>query len=149
MLGAAPVEVGADREHDDQALVGVGRALDQRVEKRLALGLVATGDEDLLELIDAEDEALAGREPLERVPDPGCAVFAPCLGHRAGEGPRELGERVLAGAHQRPAPAIRARDDPARQRRQKAGPHRRGLAAARGPDHGEQGRADQAGDELG
>ena len=53
MLGAAPVEVGADREHDHQPLVGVGGALDQRVEERLALGLVATGDEDLLELIDA------------------------------------------------------------------------------------------------
>ena len=61
MLGAAAVEVGADREHDDQALVGVGRALDQRVEERLPLGLVAAGDEDLLELIDDEHQALAGR----------------------------------------------------------------------------------------
>ena len=61
VLGAAPVEVGPDREHDDQAFVGVGRALDKRVEKRLALGLIAAGDEGLLELIDAEHEALAGR----------------------------------------------------------------------------------------
>ena len=143
------VEVAADREHDHQPLVGVAGALDQRVEERLALGLVATGDEDLLELIDQEHQALAGREPLERVGDPGRGVLAPRLGHRPGEGPRELGERVLARAHHRPPPALRAGDDPVGERRQEAGAHGRGLAAARGADHREQGRADQAGDELG
>ena len=149
MLGAAPVEVGADREHDDQPLVGVGGALDQRVEERLPLGLVATGDEGLLELVDQEHQALAGLEPVERVGDPGRGVLAPRLGHRAGEGPRELGQRALAGAHHRPPPALRAGDDPVGERRQQAGAHGRGLAAARGADHREQGRADQAGDELG
>jgi hypothetical protein len=48
VLGAAPVEVGADRQHDHQALVGIAGTLDQRIEERVALGLVATGDEGLL-----------------------------------------------------------------------------------------------------
>ena len=149
MLGAARVEVGANREHDHQPLVGVAGALDQRVEERLALGLVATGDEDLLELVDHEHQALAGLEPLERVGDPRRGVLAPRLRHRPGEGPRELGQRALAGAHHRPPPALRAGNDPVGERRQETGAHGRGLAAARGADDREQGRADEAGDELG
>ena len=149
VLGAARIEVAADREHDHQPLVGVAGALDQRVEERGALGLVATGDEGLLELVDQEHQALAGLEPVERVGDPRRGVLAPRLRHRPGEGPRELGQRALARAHHRPPPALRAGDDPVGQRRQEAGAHGRGLAAARGADDGEQGRADQAGDELG
>ena len=148
VLGAARIEVAANREHDHQPLVGVAGALDQRVEKRLPLGLVATGDEGLLELVDQEHQALTGLEPVKRVGDPRRRVLAPRLGHRPGEGPRELGQRPLAGAHHRPPPVLRAGDDPVGQRRQQAGAHGRGLAAARGADHREQGRADQAGDQL-
>ena len=148
MLGAARIEVAANREHDHQPLVGVAGALDQRVEERLPLGPVATGDEGLLELVDQEHQALAGLEPVERVGDPRRGVLAPRLGHRPGEGPRELGQRPLAGAHHRPPPVLGAGDDPVGERRQEAGAHSRGLAAARGADHREQRRADQAGDEL-
>ena len=149
MLGAARIEVAANREYDHQPLVGVAGALDQRVKESGALGLVATGDEGLLELIDQEHQALVGLEPLERVGDPGRGVLAPRLRHRPGEGPRELGQRPRAGAHHRPPPALGAGDDAVGQRRQETGPHGRGLAAARGADHREQGRADQPGDELG
>ena len=150
MLGAAPVEVGADREHHDQSLVGVGGALDQRVEEGLALGLVATGDEDLLELIDEEDQTLA-RPAADRPRRRSTAATFSCpdLGHRAGEGSRELGERALARSHHRPAPAVRAGDDPVGERGQETGAYRRGLAAAGGAEHRQQGRADEPGDELG
>ena len=73
----------------------------------------------------------------------------PGLGHRAGEGSRELGERVLARSHHRPAPTVRAGDDPVGERGQETGAYRRGLAAAGGAEHREQGRADEPGYELG
>ena len=98
VLGAAPVEVGAHREHDDRAPVGVGGALEQGVDERLALGLVATGDEDLLELVDEEHEPLAVGQPLERIGDPRRGILASGLGHRSGEGSRQLRQRARAGA---------------------------------------------------
>jgi hypothetical protein len=148
VLGAARVEVAADREHDHQPLVGVTGALDQCVEERLALGPVAAGDEGLLELIDQEHQPLAVGQPLERVGDRRRRARVSRLGHRPGEGPRELGQRARAGAHHRLAPTLRAGNDPVGQRRQEASTNGRGLAAARGADDGEQGRADEAGDEL-
>ena len=149
VLGAAPVEVGADREHHDQALVGVGGALDERVEERLALGLVATGDEDLLELVDDEHQPLAVGQPLERIGDPRRGVLASGLGHRSREGSRQLRQRARAGAHHHPPPPLGAGDDTVGERRQQPGAHRRGLAASGRADDREQGRADQAGDQFG
>ena len=148
VLGAARVEVAADREHDHQPLVGVTGTLDQCVEERLALRLVAAGDEGLLELIDREHQPLAVGQPVERVGDPRRRALVSRLGHRPGEGPRELGQRARAGAHHGAPPVLGAWDDAVRQRRQEAGAHGRGLAAARGTDDGEQRRADQAGDQL-
>ena len=69
MLGAARVEVAADREHDTSRSSG-SPAPSTSVEERLALGLVAAGDEGLLELIDQEHQPLAVGQPLERVGDP-------------------------------------------------------------------------------
>ena len=117
VLGAARVEVAADREHDDEPLVGVTGTLDQRVEERLALGPVAAGDEGLLELIDQEHQPLAVGQPVERVGDPRRRTLVSRLGHRPGQGPRELGQRARAGAHHRAPPVLGAWDDAVRERR--------------------------------
>ena len=59
--GAAAVEVGADGDQHQRAPPRVARARDERVDERRALGLVAAGGEDLLELVDREDEPAARR----------------------------------------------------------------------------------------
>ena len=54
--GAAPVEVGADRQEHDRAPARVAGGRDERVDERVALLLVAARSEQLLELVDGEDE---------------------------------------------------------------------------------------------
>ncbi len=55
--GEAPVEVGAQRDHDDCATVRIESRAGKRVGEGGALGVGAAGREQLLELVDGEEEA--------------------------------------------------------------------------------------------
>ena len=52
--GEAPVEVGAQRDHDDCATVRISGGAGKRVGEGGALGVGAAGGEQLLELVDGE-----------------------------------------------------------------------------------------------
>ena len=146
VVGAAPVEVGPDREYDDRALVGVGGRGDERLGKGGPLALVATGGEQLFELIDGEDKALVGCERGERR---GHRVVTVPSGCEAREGATQFRERVLPRSHQRLPPALRAWQHPVCQRGQKSGANDGGLAASGWPEDRQPGGADQARDQPG
>ena len=78
--GEAPVEVRAQRDHDDRATVRIGGRAGKRVGEGGALGLGAAGREHLLELVDGEEEARASGQRVER-----------------------LGERILRSRHEHAA----------------------------------------------
>ena len=128
VAGAAPVEVGPDRQ-DHGAPAAVAREPHELGEELGALILVAAGGERLLELVDREHHAAAGGEAVQ-----------------AGA---KLARRVLAGSDDRLRPALAAGQHARGEGGQQAGLHHRRLAASRWADHTEQRRADQAGDELG
>ena len=121
--GAAPVEVGAHREHDG------GVRSHEQIDEPGPLVLVTAGREQLLELIDHQKAPSLAAESLGRAP--------------------QLAQRLLAGADQRLRPVVAAGQHAARQRRQQPGSDHGGLAAARRADDGEQRRADEPRDQLG
>ena len=122
---AAPVVIGADRQHHDPTTPAGHQVGDERA----ALLLVAAHGERLLELVDREQHATVA------------------VGLRGGV--RELAQRMLARAHDHHVPVRAARQHAARQRRQQPGPHDRRLAAPGRPDDPEQRGADEPRDELG
>ena len=87
--GEAPVEVGAQRDHDDGSTVRISGRADQDVGERGALGVGAAGGEQLLELVDGEEQACVGGQRVE------------CLGERIlrsrHEHAAKLVQRPLAG----------------------------------------------------
>jgi hypothetical protein len=118
------VEVGTHGDHH-RALARIRGATAQLVDESAAFVVVPACGEQLLELIDDEHGAFAGRGLPERA------------------------QGVLAGTDQRPRPPLAAGQDAARERVQEAGADDRGLAAARWPDHAQQRSADEPGDDLG
>ena len=127
MHRAVPVEVGAHGNHHLDAPVAVLRERHQRIQVLRPLMVIAAGREDLLELVDEQHRLLAAlrQRSLERR------------------------QRMRAGAHQRLRPLFGPWEHAARERRQQARPHRRGLAAPGRTDHGEQGRTHEPRDQLG
>ena len=114
---------------------------DERGGEGVAFLLGAAGGEQLLELVDGEQQPLAGRE---RVDGRGERVGV-LRAQRAGE----LRERVLARPDEHLAPALAAGQHACGQGREQAGAQHRGLAAARGADDAEQAGADESGNQLG
>ena len=53
----APVEVGAQRNHDDRSTFGIGGRAGEGVGEGSALDLGAAGGVELLELVDGEEQA--------------------------------------------------------------------------------------------
>ena len=102
--GEAPVEVGAQRDHDDCATVRIGGRAGERVGEGRALGVGAAGGEQLLELVDGEEKACARGQRVEG------------LGERIlrsrHEHPAKLLQRPLAGTQQQTPPALAARQHP-------------------------------------
>ena len=123
-IGGAPsVVIGPDRDDDLQA----GALAREQVDERASLGVVAGRIEDLLELIDHDDEPVAGRERGEGGIERGRRIVARQRSVRHGSGERspELGERMLAGSQDGLGPALAAGQDAAGQGRQQPGPERR------------------------
>ena len=149
VLGAAAVEVGADREHDDDTLLGIVGEADERLCEGRPLAFVATGGEQLLELIDGEHQALVRFERVQRRSELVVTVALACRGRDARHDAAQLRERMLARSDQHLSPAPRAWQHAVRQRRQQPGAQHRGLATARRPEHGQQGRADKPRDKTG
>ena len=81
--GAAAVEVGAHRDQDERAAARVAHRGDERVGERRALGLVAAGGEDLLELVDGDDQPALGRGLRGRLLERRAAGAPPGAGARA------------------------------------------------------------------
>ena len=124
---AAPVEVGAHGHHHLDAPVAVpppGRRARPGIRP---LALVAA---------EREQPPRTGRRP------------APPARPRCGSARSSAGQRMRAGAHQSLGQRSEPGSTPARQRRQQARPHRRGLSAAGRADHGKERRAHEPGDEL-
>ena len=139
MARARAVEVGAQREHDEQPAVGIGvGGARELVEERRPLGRIGADREHLLELVDDDQQARARLEPAQRRVQRNAA-------ERAGQ--RDA--RLLAGSQHRARPALAAGQHPRGKRGQQAGAHGRRLAAARWPDHAQQARARQPRHELG
>ena len=124
--GAAPVEVGPEREHHEPSPSRSCASRTSASTERRPLSLVAAGGEELLELVDHQ-HTRAG----------------------AGTARAQLAHRMLAGTDHRLRPLIAARQHPAGQRGQQARLDNRRFAAPRRPDHAEQRRADGARNELG
>ena len=139
--GEAPVEVGAQRDHDDCATVRIGGRAGKRVGEGGALGVGAAGGEQLLELVDGEEEACVGGQRVEGL---GERILRSRHEHAA-----KLVQRPLAGTQQQTPPALAARQHSSGEGRKKAGAEDRRLAAARRADDAEEAGADEAGDELG
>ena len=127
--GAASVEVGAHGDQHQRTPARVARARDERVDERRALGLLAAGGEDLLELVDRDHEPAARRH----------------LGRRL----LERAQRVFTGAQQRDRPALAARQHAGGERGEQSRAQRRGLAAARRPHDPHQRRPGQPCHHLG
>ena len=126
---AAPVEVRPHRDQHQCATTRIAGTRDERVGERRALALVATGGEDLFELIDGDDK--------------------PALRHDRRDGPLERSQRLVPGSHQGDRPALAAGQDAGRQPREQASPQRGGLAAPRGSDDTRQRRTGEPRDHLG
>ena len=139
--GEAPVEVGAQRDHDDRATVRIGGRAGKRVGEGGALGVGAAGGEQLLELVDGEEEACVGGQRVEGL---GERILRSRHEHAA-----KLLQRPLAGTQQQTPPALAARQDSSGEGREETGAEDRRLAAARRADDAEEAGADEAGDELG
>ena len=105
-------EVGAQREHDRGSTVRVPGRLDERLDERAALAFRYRRREHLLELVDGEDEPLAGLEA--------------CEGARqlVADSARELGEGVIAGPDEDVTCLGQARQKPGAQERRLADPGR-------------------------
>ena len=121
-------------------------ALDQSIEERLALDRVTAGEEDLLELVHEEDQALAGSQPAEGEPVIGAVPSStwsappqPAPGAR--QRAQKLRQGPLARAHHRLAQPSEP-GTTRRRAREQAHPHGGGLPAPGGADYGQQRRAD-------
>jgi hypothetical protein len=88
----------------------VGRGARELIEERCALGRLGAGREHLLELVDDDQQARAGREPAQRG-----------VQRHAAEGAGQRGARLLSGAQQHARPALAARQHPGGERGQQAG----------------------------
>ena len=139
--GEAPVEVGAQRDHDDRSTLRISGCAGKRVGERGALGVGAAGGEQLLELVDGEEEAFVGGQRVEGL---GERILRSRHEHAA-----KLVQRPLAGTQQQTPPALAARQDSSGEGREETGAEDRRLAAARRADDAEEAGADEAGDELG
>ena len=138
----APVEVGAQRNHDDRSTLGISGRAGEGVGEGGALGVGAAGGEQLLELVDGEEQTCVGGQRVER-----------------------LGERILRSRHehaaklvQRPLAGTQAADAASLSLPGRTPPARAGRRPARstddlplpdGPTMPRKPRADEAGDELG
>ena len=139
--GEAPVEVGAQRDHDDCSTLRISGRAGKRVGEGGALGVGAAGGEQLLELVDGEEEACVGGQRVEGL---GERILRSRHEHAA-----KLVQRPLAGTQQQTPPALAARQDSSGESREETGAQDRRLAAARRADDAEEAGADEAGDELG
>ena len=63
--GEAPVEVGAQRDHDNCSTVRIAGRAGKRFGEGGALGIGAAGGEQLLELVDGEEEACISGQRVE------------------------------------------------------------------------------------
>ena len=112
MVGAASVEVGAQRDHNRYVSLGVPHRRNEQVEKVAPFGVVLALRVQLLELVDHEHQ--------RRV-----------LGHRMLEGPGSwVRERMRPRSHDDDARSNRDRRDETRS-------HQRGLPASRCADQGD------------
>ena len=139
--GEAPVEIGAQRDHDDCATIRIRGGAGERLGEGRSLGLGAAGGEELLELVDGEEQACIAGQRVERL---GERILRSRHEHAA-----KLVQRALAGTQQQTPPGLAARQDSSGERREETGAQDGRLAAARGADDAEEAGADQAGDELG
>ena len=139
--GEPPVEVGAQRDHDDRSTLRISGCASKGVGERGALGFGAAGGEQLLELVDGEEEALVGGQRVEGLDER--------IPRSRDERAAKLVQRPLAGAQQQTAPPLAARQDSSGEGREKTGADERRLAAARRADDAQEADADEAGDELG
>ena len=113
--GEAPVEVGAQRDHDDRSTLWISGRASKGVGEGGALGVGAAGGEQLLELVDGEEQALVGGQRVE-----GLGERIPRSRH---ERAAKLVQRPLAGTQQQTPPAPRC---PAGLLRRGPGEDRRG-----------------------
>ena len=139
--GEAPVEVGAQSDHDDCSAFRIGGRAGKGVGEGGALRVGAAGGEQLLELVDGEEEACVAGQRVESL---GERILRSGHEHAA-----KLFERPLAGTQQQTPPALAARQHSSGEGREKTGAEDRRLAAARRADDAEETGADEAGDELG
>ena len=139
--GEAPVEVGAQRDHHDRATLWIGGRAGEHVGEGGALAVGAAGGEELLELVDGQEEAPAGRQRVESL---GERILRSGNEHAA-----KLLQRPLAGAHEHAPPAPAAGQHAFGEGRDETGAEDGRLAAARRADDAEEAGADEAGDELG
>ena len=137
----APVEVGAQRNHDDRSTLGIGGRAGKGLGEGEALGVGAAGGEQFLELVDGEEQACIAGQRVERL---GKRILRSRHEHAA-----KLVQRPLAGTQEQTPPALAARQDSSGEGRQETGAQDGRLAAARRADDTEEAGTDQAGDELG
>ena len=146
--GAAGIEIGPHRQHDDRAAAGHRRRVQEVGDEVAALGLVVAEREDLLELVHQHDEPLGpGRlaqgQPrgdvqrpiavlatLEAVEDHGAVGLVRDALQRVGQAEERLGP----GPADRPRPRGAAVELAVLQGRHQPRAGQRRLAAARGPD---------------
>ena len=114
--GEAPVEVGAQRSHDDRATLWIGgRAGEQVGEGGPLAG--RGGGEQLLELVDGEEQASVGGERLERLLE---RIVRPGDEHGA-----KRFQGMLAGTQQPAPPGSAAGQRSRSERRQEPGAEHR------------------------
>jgi hypothetical protein len=138
MLGAATIEVGAERDSHGRTPIRILRGANERVKERRSLIRVWADREDLFELIDREHDALARPRARERVGNVRRAKRA-----------FELGNRMLARPHQQHAPPGASGQNASRERRQHARAQDRRFAASRGADDPGERATREPGNEVG
>ena len=97
----APVEVGAQRGHDDCATIRIDGRAGKGVGEGGALGVGAAGSEQLLELVDGEEKAGARGQRVEGLSE---RILRSRDEHAA-----KLLQRPLARTQQQTPPALAAR----------------------------------------
>ena len=133
VIRAAGVEVGPHRDDDGRAASRDRGRVHQAVDERPTLARAGDEREHLLELVDDDEQPLAG--PVQRA-DVAAERGGVRRCGRAGGG-------ELSGQRGKGSAAGGERDDPeglvgGAQARHEAGPHERALAAARGAEHREE-----------
>ena len=139
--GAAAVEVCPGGHHHEGSLLRVSGRFDERGGEGVALLLGAAGGEQLLELVDGEQQPLAGRKRVDSCGERVGVIRSQPAG--------KLRQRVLTWPDQHPPPAFATWQHSGGQSGEEACPEQGGLAAARGAHDAEQAGADEVGDQLG